>query len=139
MTDRHTHVIVGASLAGAKAAETLRAEGFQGRVVLIGAERHRPYERPPLSKQLLRGETTVADGYVHSASFYADNDIELRLGVRVHDINPGERVVHLLDGDPIGYDRLLLATGARPRRLRVPGAELDGIQYLRNLGHVESV
>ena len=139
MTDHHTHVIVGASLAGAKAAETLRAEGFEGRVLLIGAERYRPYERPPLSKQLLRGEATVDDGFVHPESFYADNDIELRLDTCVHDISPAERVVHLRDGDPIGYDRLLIATGARPRRLRLPGAELAGIHYIRKVAEVESV
>ncbi|MGH9247864.1 MAG: NAD(P)/FAD-dependent oxidoreductase [Acidimicrobiales bacterium] len=133
MTQRQTYVIVGASLAGAKAAETLRTEGFEGRIILVGAEPHRPYERPPLSKQLLRGEAKVEDAFVHSETFYEDHDIELRLGARVHDISLRARVVHLTDDDPIGYDRLLLATGARPRRLRLSGAERDGIHYLRDL------
>ncbi|MGH9117751.1 MAG: NAD(P)/FAD-dependent oxidoreductase [Acidimicrobiales bacterium] len=126
-------MIVGASLAGAKAAETLRAEGFDGRVVLIGAEPHRPYERPPLSKQLLRGESNVEDAYVHEESFYVDHDIELRLGERVTQIDPHATVVHLESGERIAYERLLIATGARPRRLHLPGADLDGIHYLRDL------
>lgn len=139
MTGRQTHVIVGASLAGAKAAETLRSEGFQGRVVLVGAEHERPYQRPPLSKQLLRGEGKAEDAFVHEATFYDDHDIELRLDTRVHDIEPGAHVIHLRDGDPIGYDRLLVATGARPRALRVPGAQLDGIHYLRDLRDNEAL
>ncbi|MGH9187442.1 MAG: NAD(P)/FAD-dependent oxidoreductase [Acidimicrobiales bacterium] len=134
MTDQPTQVIVGASLAGAKAAETLRTEGFDGRVVLVGAEVHRPYERPPLSKQLLRGETTADEAHVHEETFYTDHDIELRLGTRVTEIDTHSTVVHLQGGEQIGYDRLLLATGARPRRLRLPGAELAGIHYLRDLG-----
>jgi 3-phenylpropionate/trans-cinnamate dioxygenase ferredoxin reductase subunit len=133
VTNRQTHVIVGASVAGAKAAETLRTEGFDGRVVLLGAEPHRPYERPPLSKQLLRGESEVNDAFVHSERFYEDNDIELRVGARVTEIRPQTRTVTLGGGESIGYDRLLLATGARPRRLRVPGAELEGIHVVRTL------
>ena len=80
MTSNETHIIVGASLAGAKAAATLREEGFEGRVVLIGAEEQRPYERPPLSKDYLRGEAGRDKLYVHPDGFYADHDIELRLG-----------------------------------------------------------
>lgn len=133
MTGRRAHVIVGASLAGASAAATLRAEGFDGRIVLLGAERQRPYQRPPLSKDLLRGEATVEDTFVHDEAFYADHDIDLRLGTRVSDIDPQAHLVHLDGGEGIGYHRLLLATGARPRRLRVPGADLDGIHYLRDL------
>jgi 3-phenylpropionate/trans-cinnamate dioxygenase ferredoxin reductase subunit len=139
MTATQTHVIVGASLAGAKAAETLRSEGFTGRVVLLGAEPHRPYERPPLSKQLLRGESSTDDAFVHPADFYADHDIELRLNTRVHDIDPAARLVHLHDGEPIGYDRLLLATGARPRHLVLPGVDLDDIHYVRGLDDNESL
>jgi 3-phenylpropionate/trans-cinnamate dioxygenase ferredoxin reductase subunit len=128
-----THVIVGASVAGAMAAETLRAEGFDGRIVLLGAEFHRPYERPPLSKQLLRGEMEVDGAYVHGETFYADHDIELLVDTRVQDINLRGRVVSTDDGASIPYDRLLLATGARPRRLRVPGSDLSGVHYLRDL------
>jgi 3-phenylpropionate/trans-cinnamate dioxygenase ferredoxin reductase subunit len=131
-TDR-THVIVGASLAGAKAAETLREEGFDGRVVLVGAERERPYERPPLSKEYLRGEAEREKVYVHPASFYADNDIELLLGRSAERLDTGARRLTLDDDSELGYDRLLLATGAEPRRLRIPGAELDGVLYLRSV------
>jgi 3-phenylpropionate/trans-cinnamate dioxygenase ferredoxin reductase subunit len=135
VSGRPTHVIVGASVAGAMAAETLRTEGFDSRIVLVGAEPHRPYERPPLSKQLLWGESAVEDTFVHGPGFYDEHDIELRLGTRVTAIDPQARVVHLGDdGERLGYDRLLLATGARPRRLQLPGADLAGIHHLRDLG-----
>jgi 3-phenylpropionate/trans-cinnamate dioxygenase ferredoxin reductase subunit len=133
VTASQTHVIVGASLAGATAAETLRTEGFDGRVVLIGAEPHRPYERPPLSKQVLRGEADPGSTAVHPASFYEDHGIELRLGTRVRAIDVPAALVELDDGRAIQYDRLLLATGSRPRRLTTPGADLDGVHYLRTI------
>ena len=133
MTHQPTYVIVGASLAGAKAAETLRAEGFDGRVVILGAEQFRPYERPPLSKQFLRGEAGVEDAFVHEADFYPDHDIELLVDTLVNEVNVRARVVTTEAGESIRYDRLLLATGARARRLRVPGAGLPGIHYLRSL------
>jgi len=126
-----TFLIVGASLTGAKAAEELRAQGFDGRVTLIGAEAERPYERPPLTKDYLRGESERAQAYVHPDDFYAQQEIELETGTRVTAIEPGK--VRLHDGRQLGYDRLLLATGAEPRRLDVPGADLDGIYYLRTL------
>jgi 3-phenylpropionate/trans-cinnamate dioxygenase ferredoxin reductase subunit len=131
-------VIVGAGLAGAKAAETLREEGFDGRLTLIGDEPERPYERPPLSKEHLRGETDEAP-YVHEASFYDDNHIELLTSTRVTGIELGLREL-LLEGDRrLGYDRLLLATGSVPRRLDVPGGKLDGIHYLRTLADSERI
>jgi 3-phenylpropionate/trans-cinnamate dioxygenase ferredoxin reductase subunit len=131
-------VIVGAGLAGAKAAETLRHEGFDGRLILIGDEPERPYERPPLSKDYLRGEVTDKP-YVHQASFYADNDIELLTSTRVTGIEIGPREL-LLEGDRrLGYDRLLLTTGAVPRRLDVPGSKLDGIHYLRTVGDSQRI
>jgi 3-phenylpropionate/trans-cinnamate dioxygenase ferredoxin reductase component len=133
MTSNETHVIVGASLAGAKAAETLREEGFDGRVVLIGEEPERPYERPPLSKDYLRGESERDKVYVHPASFYADKDIELRLGRSAVGIDTTSREVDLDDGGSIRYDRLLLATGAEPRRLPIPGRDLPGVLYLRSV------
>jgi 3-phenylpropionate/trans-cinnamate dioxygenase ferredoxin reductase component len=133
MTSSETHIIVGASLAGATATATLREEGFDGRVVLIGAEEHRPYERPPLSKDYLRGEAGRDKLYVHPDGFYADNDIELRLGSTAVELDTSGRTVTLDDGDRLGYDRLLLATGAEPRRLPIPGAELDGVLYLRSV------
>jgi 3-phenylpropionate/trans-cinnamate dioxygenase ferredoxin reductase component len=133
MPKKDTFVIVGASLAGAKAAETLRSEGFEGRVVLLGAERERPYERPPLSKDYLRGESPREKAYVHPEGFYADNDIELRTSSTASAIDTRVAEVMLEGGERLGYDRLLLATGSEPRRLRVPGAELDGVLYLREL------
>jgi 3-phenylpropionate/trans-cinnamate dioxygenase ferredoxin reductase subunit len=133
MTSDRSFVIVGASLAGAKAAETLRTEGFDGRVVLVGAESERPYERPPLSKDYLRGEAGREKVYVHDESFYAEQDIELRLGRTAVSLDPMAHEVTLDDGERLGYARLLLATGAEPRRLSIPGAELDSVLYLRTL------
>jgi 3-phenylpropionate/trans-cinnamate dioxygenase ferredoxin reductase subunit len=131
-TPRSTFVIVGAGLAGAKAAETLRAEGFDGRLLLLGEEAERPYERPPLSKAYLRGETDRDSLYVHQEGFYAAHDIELRTSASVRSIAPAARRLELATGERIGYDRLLLASGAAPRRLSVPGADLAGVHYLRS-------
>jgi 3-phenylpropionate/trans-cinnamate dioxygenase ferredoxin reductase component len=139
MTSDQTHVIVGASLAGAKAAETLREEGFDGRVVLVGAENERPYERPPLSKDYLRGEVGRDKVYVHDESFYAEHDIELRLGRTAVSLDPSSCELELDDGERLGYDRLLLSTGAEPRRLSLPGAELDGVLYLRGVGDSDTL
>jgi 3-phenylpropionate/trans-cinnamate dioxygenase ferredoxin reductase subunit len=133
MSDEQTHVIVGASLTGAKAAETLRQEGFGGRVVLVGAEDERPYERPPLSKDYLRGEVGREKVYVHDEGFYAEHDIELRLGRTAKSLEVSRGELELDDGERLRYDRLLLATGAEPRRLSIPGAELDGVLYLRSV------
>src|SRR5215212_2641711 len=133
MSSEQTHLIVGASLAGAKAAETLREQGFDGRVVLIGAEEERPYERPPLSKDYLRGEAGREKVYVHEQGFYAEHDIELRLGRTAVRLDTASRELELDGGERLSYDGLLLATGAEPRRLSMPGAELDGILYLRSV------
>ena len=133
MTNDQTFVIAGASLAGAKAAETLRAEGFDGRLVMIGAERERPYERPPLSKDYLRGESPREQVYVHEAGFYGEHEIELLLGRTVTSVDTSASQVALDDGERLGYDRLLLATGAEPRRLSIPGGELEGVLYLRRV------
>jgi 3-phenylpropionate/trans-cinnamate dioxygenase ferredoxin reductase subunit len=127
--DDRTFAIVGAGLAGAKAAETLREEGFEGRVVLIGDEDERPYERPPLSKDYLRGEAEREGARVHAdASFYESHDIELRAGARVESIDTRAGDLLLAGGESIAFDGLLLATGAEPRRL-----EVDGARYLRTL------
>lgn len=134
MSERQTFVIVGAGLAGAKAAEALRGEGFEGRIVLLGAERERPYERPPLSKGYLRGESPREQAYVHPDGFYANNDVELRRATTVAELDVAASELVLEGGERLGYDRLLLATGAAPRRLRVPGTELEGVFYLRDLG-----
>jgi 3-phenylpropionate/trans-cinnamate dioxygenase ferredoxin reductase component len=139
MTTESTHIIVGASLAGAKAAETLREEGFDGRLVLIGAESERPYERPPLSKEYLRGEADREKVYVHSEAFYAEHDVELRLGRSAIALDPSGGELELDDGERLRFDRLLLATGAEPRRLRVPGAELEGVHYLRSVEDADAL
>jgi 3-phenylpropionate/trans-cinnamate dioxygenase ferredoxin reductase component len=131
MADDTGIVIVGASLAGAKAAETLRAEQFTGPVALIGAEDELPYERPPLSKDYLLGKAERAKIYVHPEGWYADNGVELRRGVTVTGIDRAARAVALADGSQVPYGKLLLTTGSEPRRLPVPGADLGGVLYLR--------
>lgn len=131
MASSQTFVIIGASLAGAKAAETLRSEGFAGRLILIGEEPVRPYERPPLSKDYLRGEKGFDEAAVHAAEFYDQQAIELRLSTVATDLDVSHRQVSLASGERVGYDRLLVATGSRPRRLSAPGADLDGVHYLR--------
>src|SRR6266542_4153834 len=131
------YVIIGASLAGAKAAETLRGEGFDGAVVLVGAEPERPYERPPLSKGFLTGTEEKSNAYVHEEGWYAEHDVELRLGVTAVAVDRAARRVELANGASVGYDKLLITTGASPRRLNVPGADLDGVLYLRTIADSE--
>lgn len=128
-----TFVIVGGGLAGAKAAETLREEGFDGRVVLLSDEPEPPYERPPLSKGYLLGNDERDKAFVHPEPWYGEHQIELRLGARVTAIDPGAHEVELDGGERLGYSKLLLATGSEPRRLDVPGADLADVRYLRNL------
>lgn len=129
MTTYGRYVIVGAGLAGAKAAETLRREGFDGQLVVLGDEAHRPCDRPGLSKYYLMGDEDGEKLFIHDEGFYADHGIDLRISSRVFVVD-GQAVV-LEGGEQVGFDRLLLATGARPRPLRVPGADLDGVYYLR--------
>jgi 3-phenylpropionate/trans-cinnamate dioxygenase ferredoxin reductase component len=133
-----TFAIVGASLAGAKAAETLRAEGFDGRIVLLGEEPERPYERPPLSKEYLRGEAE-ARPYVHPERFYEENEIELRRSTSVEAIDPGASTLTVAGGETLAFQRLLLTTGAAPRRIRLTGAALDGVHYLRSVRDSEAI
>ncbi|MFJ7214652.1 NAD(P)/FAD-dependent oxidoreductase [Amycolatopsis sp. NPDC098790] len=130
-------VIVGAGLAGAKAAETLRAEGFAGRVVLVGAEPDLPYERPPLSKGYLLGQDDRASVFVHDEKWYAGQGIEVLTGRRVTVLDRAAHEIELAGGERLGYTKLLLATGASPRRLRVPGNDLEGVHYLRRLAHAD--
>ncbi|GHE76557.1 ferredoxin [Amycolatopsis deserti] len=132
-------VIIGAGLAGTKAAETLREENFAGRVVLIGAEPELPYDRPPLSKGYLLGNQDRGAVFLHDEQWYADNAVELVRGRRVVALDRAAHRVELEDGERIGYTKLLLATGSSPRRLRVPGHELDGVHYLRRLGHADDL
>ncbi|MER7185419.1 FAD-dependent oxidoreductase [Streptomyces hyaluromycini] len=133
-----TFVIVGGGLAGAKAAETLRAEGFSGRVILICDERDHPYERPPLSKGYLLGKAERDSVFVHEPAWYAQHDIELHLGQTVDRIDRAAKTVRFGDdGTLVRYDKLLLATGAEPRRLDIPGTDLAGVHHLRRLAHAE--
>ena len=139
MNANAAHVIVGASLAGAKAAETLRAEGFDGPVVLIGEETERPYERPSLSKDYLLGKADRETIYVHPPAWYAEHDVDLRLGVPVTGIDAVAHQVRLEDGSRVGYAKLLLTTGSTPRRLPVTGADAGGVLYLRRVGDSDQI
>ena len=134
-----TFVIVGASLAGAKAAETLREEGFEGAVVLIGSEDLYPYERPPLSKGYLLGKDGRESIFPLADAWYAEHDVDLRRGVTVMSIDRAGHRVTLEDGQSVPYDRLLITTGASPRRLNIPGGDLGGVRYLRTLGDSEQL
>jgi 3-phenylpropionate/trans-cinnamate dioxygenase ferredoxin reductase subunit len=134
---QRTFVIVGASLAGAKAAEELRERGFDGRIALIGSERERPYERPPLTKEYLRGESEREKTHVHGSDFYEQREIEFMAGTTATAVDVRSSSVTLDDGRELGYERLLLSTGAEPRRLPLQGAELDGVHYLRTLQDCE--
>src|SRR5436309_9383463 len=130
---RQRMVIVGAALAGARAAAVLREEAFDGDVLLIGEERRLPYHRPPLSKGYLRGEERFEEQLVNPAGYYPEHDIAVRLGARATAIDARRKVVELEDGDRVAYDRLLVTTGGRNRALSVPGADLDGIFQLRTI------
>jgi 3-phenylpropionate/trans-cinnamate dioxygenase ferredoxin reductase subunit len=132
-------VIVGAGLAGAKAAEALRAEGFDGRIVLIGAESELPYERPPLSKGYLRGESPRHDAHAHDERWYTDHDVELRLGASVEAIDPRKREVWLAGDDHLRFNRLLLTTGSEPRRLELAHGDLARVHYLRDFQDADAL
>ncbi len=139
MTNRPSFVIVGASLAGAKAAQALREEGFDGRITLIGDEAHRPYERPPLSKDYMQGKSEREKVFVHPQGWYAEHDIDLQMGVAVAAVDRDAKQVALADGRAIPYDKLLLTTGSSPRPLMLPGAELAGVHYLRRIEDSEQI
>jgi 3-phenylpropionate/trans-cinnamate dioxygenase ferredoxin reductase subunit len=126
-------VIVGGGLAAAKTAEALRDEGYAGSIVVFAAERQVPYDRPPLSKAFLKGEQSAEDGYVLPESWYADHDVDLRLGTAVTSVDAEAHEVVATDGSRTAYDKLVLATGASPRRSDLPGADLGGVLYLRTL------
>ena len=130
-----TMVIVGASLAGAKTAQALREQGFDGEIILIGSETERPYERPPLSKQYLNGKYDREKIFVHeSPSWYVENRVGLRLGRTAVTLDRHAHTVELDDGERIEYSKLLLATGASPRRLDVPGGDAENLRHFRTVG-----
>jgi 3-phenylpropionate/trans-cinnamate dioxygenase ferredoxin reductase subunit len=126
-----TIIIIGAGHAGAQLVDSLRTGGFDGRLVLIGDEHHRPYERPATSKDLLSGEMEIDRVFLKRETYYQEKNIDLRLGVRVTAIDRGARHVICADGTSLAYDMLVIATGARARTLQVPGAGLDGVFTLR--------
>src|SRR5690349_8533734 len=132
-------VIVGAGQAAAQAVDTLRRKGFQGALALIGDEPVPPYQRPPLSKKYLAGSLDRERLFIRPAHFYADHKVETHFGKRAVEIERAEQRVRLDDGHSLAYDKLLLATGSRPRALTVPGADLEGVHFLRNIADVEKI
>ena len=139
MTGDRGFVIVGASLAGAKATQALRDEGYDGAITLIGDEAVRPYERPPLSKEFLQGKSEREKVFVHPEGWYAEHDVDLRLQTEVTGLDRAAQEVVLAGGERLGYDAVLLTTGSVPRRLTLPGADLDGVRYLRRLEDSEAI
>ncbi|OMC36949.1 pyridine nucleotide-disulfide oxidoreductase [Mycobacterium sp. GA-1841] len=133
MTTSSTFAIVGGGLAGAKAAQALRDNDFDGHIVLFGAEDHLPYERPPLSKEYLSGTKTLDDFTVDTRAWYRDHNIDLRLGTEVTAVDAAAHTVSLPDGTTVGYDKLLLATGSTARRPPISGADTTGVHYLRTI------
>jgi 3-phenylpropionate/trans-cinnamate dioxygenase ferredoxin reductase component len=134
-----TFVIVGAGLAGGAAASTLRQDGFNGGVILIGAENYPPYERPPLSKEYLRGESSFEQALFQPLDFYGENGIELRSDVRATQIHVQEKTVELDSGEYVAYDRLLFAAGVKNRRVPIPGSDLDGVYDLRTVADCDLI
>jgi 3-phenylpropionate/trans-cinnamate dioxygenase ferredoxin reductase subunit len=132
-------VIIGGGMAGGNAAATLRDEGFAGPVVLISREPGVPFGRPPLSKTYLRSEEKLDGWYVRPAGWYADHDVELRSGPTVLAVDPAAHTVTLDSGEELGYQKVLIATGGRNRRLRIPGADLPGIHYLRTVAECDAI
>jgi 3-phenylpropionate/trans-cinnamate dioxygenase ferredoxin reductase component len=133
MNTQPSFVIVGGGMAGAIAAQTLREEGFDGKIILLAQEPNAPYERPPLSKDYLQGKAERDSIFVHTEPWYAEHAVELSLGSAVTSLDPASRTVTTATGERLSYDKLLLATGSKPRHLDVPGADLDGVYYLRNV------
>ena len=131
------HVVIGAGHAGGRAVEAMRNAGFEGEIILVGAEEHLPYERPPLSKEILQAKPDYTLPYIRPQEYFDEQKIELRLGVAATAIAPTEKTVTLANGEALPYDKLLLTTGGRARKLPLPGSDLDRVHYLRTLdeGH----
>jgi 3-phenylpropionate/trans-cinnamate dioxygenase ferredoxin reductase component len=139
MNNKPSFIIVGGGMAGAIAAQTLREEGFDGSITLLSQEPNLPYERPPLSKDYLQGNADRDSIFVHPESWYAEHAVELSLGGAVTSLDPAARTVATTTGTQLRYDKLLLTTGSKPRRLDLPGADLDGVYYLRNVEDSERI
>jgi 3-phenylpropionate/trans-cinnamate dioxygenase ferredoxin reductase component len=134
-----TYVVVGANLTGGRAVEALRKEGFDGRIVLIGTEPDPPYERPPLSKEYLRGDMPREKIFIKPREWYDEQSIELRLSTTATRIDVSAQTVHVDEAEPVPYDKVLIATGGRERRISVPGNDLEGIYYLRRVGDSDRI
>ena len=134
MASSTTFVIVGGGLAGAKAAEALRDNDFDGHIMLCCEEDHLPYERPPLSKEYLAGKKSLSDFTVHTSDWYRDHSVDLKLGTRVSSLEPAAHTIGLPDDATVSYDKLLLATGSASRRPPIPGSDAAGVHYLRTFG-----
>ncbi len=132
-------VIVGGGHAAGQAAATIRQEGFEGELVLIGAETHIPYQRPPLSKQYLAGEQPLDKLWLRPEKFYVDRTIDVRTGITVENIDRDGQFAACSDGSLVPYDRLLLATGSRPLRPNLPGIDLNGVHTLRTITDVDKI
>ncbi|MGO4445170.1 NAD(P)/FAD-dependent oxidoreductase [Mycobacterium sp. 2YAF39] len=139
MTTSSTFAIVGGGLAGAKAAEALRDKDFDGHIVLYAAEEHLPYERPPLSKDFLLGKKQLAEFTAASSAWYRDHHVDLQLGTEISAVDAAAHTLTLPDGTTASYDKLLLATGSSPRRPPIPGADADGVHYLRTIDDAETL
>ena len=139
MPDSEGYVIVGAGLAGASAVRELRERGFLGRIRLIGSEPHRPYIRPPLSKDYLSGSADRESVFVDPEAWYTENNIELLTGTTVTAVHPAQHLLDIENSTPIGYEKLLLATGSAPRRPTIANADLAGVHYLRTLDDAEAL
>ncbi|MFZ5619168.1 MAG: NAD(P)/FAD-dependent oxidoreductase [Pseudomonadota bacterium] len=132
-------IIIGAGQAGAQGAASMRQAGFAGEIVMFGEEAEPPYQRPPLSKAYLQGELDAGRLYLRPAAFYDQQKIDLRLGVRVASIDPAAKIVRTSAGQTLSYENLLIATGAPPRRLNCPGADLPGVHYLRTIADSDAL
>jgi 3-phenylpropionate/trans-cinnamate dioxygenase ferredoxin reductase component len=132
-------LLIGGGLAAANCAAELRKRGAEGSILLAGREPEPPYERPPLSKEYLRGEAERADAYVNPPEWYEENDVELLSGTNVMSLDPAARTAKLQGGDEVSFDKALIATGAMVNILRVEGAENEGIHYLRAYGNSDAI
>ena len=132
-------IIVGGGHAAGQAAASLRQEGYEGAVTVIGDEPHPPYQRPPLSKQYLAGEQPIEKVYLRPETFYESKDITLMKSVRVEALNTADKTVTTDGGDTLSYEQLIIATGTRPRQLPIPGADLKGVHYLRTIADVDNI